>query len=168
MFPWLQILDALIGVTDLARSRKIRTLSRENAELNATSQIDARLEIERERIAAERLRAERALKLERRRQAGDHEIGRLRWLAGTAVASWLGTLLVVGRVIASHTAARVALGGGWALLLGALAASFAAQSHVVSRLNRDDDAEIDAGVAGALAPWLIVMGLAVVGVALLV
>src|SRR5256885_17134347 len=30
--PWLQILDAVIGVTDLARSRKIRKLSQESAE----------------------------------------------------------------------------------------------------------------------------------------
>ena len=30
--PWLQILDAVIGVTDLARSRKIRKMSQESAD----------------------------------------------------------------------------------------------------------------------------------------
>ena len=196
--PWLQILDAVIGVTDLARSRKIRKLSEENAvagaqQLESSGRAAAggtletrlagvvvaalkeafdrdtrRLELEREQMAAERLRAERALKLELRRHAADREIGRLRLLAGVALASWLGTLFFAGRPIAGHAAARAALGTGWALLLGALAASFAAQSAVASGLARGDDFEIDGGVGGALAPWLIVLGLAIVGVAVLI
>ncbi len=195
--PWLQILDAVIGLTDLARSRKIRKLTEENAE--AGTQLESsrraaaggaletrlagvvvaalkeafdrdtrRLELEREQMAAERLRAERALKLELRRQAADREIGRLRLLSGMALASWLGTLFFAGRAIAGHVAARAALGAGWTLLLGALAASFAAQSAVASYLARSDDSEIDAGVGGALAPWLIVLGLAIAGVAVLI
>ena len=119
-FPWLQVLDAVIGVTDLARSRKIRKMSQESGE--PPQQLEAggraglgglearlagvvvaalkeaferdthRLELEREQLEAERLRAERALALELRRQASDREIGRLRLLAGVAVASWIGTL----------------------------------------------------------------------------
>jgi hypothetical protein len=196
--PWLQILDAVIGLTDLARSRKIRKLSEENAEagtqqLESTGRAAAggaletrlagvvvaalkeafdrdtrRLELEREQMAADRLRAERALKLELRRQAADREIGRLRLLAGIALASWLGTLFFAGRVIAGHAAARAALGAGWALLLAALAASFAAQSAVASGIARSDDSETGVGVGGALAPWLIVIGLAIVGVAVLI
>ena len=53
-----------------------------------------RLELEREQLDAERERAERALRLELQRQAADREIGRLRLLAGVAVAGWLGTLLL--------------------------------------------------------------------------
>src|SRR5258706_4228786 len=118
--PWLQILDAVIGVTDLARSRKIRKMSQESAD--PQQQLEAgragagfgglearlagvvvaalkeaferdthRLELEREQLEAERQRAERALKLELRRQASDHEIGRLRLLAGGAPARWVGT-----------------------------------------------------------------------------
>ena len=196
--PWLQILDAVIGLTDLARSRKIRKLTQESTEpgpapLELSGRAGAvggletrlagvvvaalkeafdrdtrRLDLEREQMAAERLRAERALRLELRRQAADREIARARLLAAAALASWLATLFFAGRVIAGHAAARAGLGAGWALLLGALAASFAAQSSVASRLDRSDDAEIDAGIGGALAPWLIVIGLAVIGVAALI
>ena len=109
--PWLQILDAVIGLTDLARSRKIRKLSQESAErgpapLEISGRAGAmggletrlagvvvaalkeafdrdtrRLDLEREQMAAERLRAERALRLELRRQAADREIARVRLLA---------------------------------------------------------------------------------------
>src|SRR5713101_6370141 len=97
--PWLQILDAVIGITDLARTRKIRKLSQESTEpvpapLEPSGRAGAiggletrlagvvvaalkeafdrdtrRLDLEREQMAAERLRAERALRLELRRQA---------------------------------------------------------------------------------------------------
>src|SRR5262249_48895925 len=128
-FPWLQVLDAVIGVTDLARSRRIRKMSQESADVS--QQLEAggrgpsggglqarlgggvvaalkeaferdthRLELEREQLEAERLRAERALAFELRRQASDREIGRLRLLAGAAVASWIGTLFFSARLLA--------------------------------------------------------------------
>jgi hypothetical protein len=193
--PWLQLLDAAIGVTDLVRSRKIRKLTDENAE--AQQQLDAsgrpgvpgglearlagvvvaalkeafdrdtrRLEIEREQMAAERLRAERAMKLELRRQAADREIGRLRLLTATALVAWLATLFIAVRFAGLHLAARFALGAGWLLLLGALALSFSAQSAVAASASRSDDSEIDS-LGGGLAPWLIVIGLALVTVAAL-
>ena len=195
--PWLQILDAVIGVTDLARSRKIRKMSEENAgapqQLDPSSRPGAlggletrlagvvvaalkeaferdtkRLDLEREQMAAERMRAERALKLELRRQAADREIARLRLLAATAVVTWLGTMFFASRVITGHVAARATLGAGWALLLGALAAAFSAQSTVAANVERSDDTIVDAGTAGALGPWLIVLGLALVGLSALV
>jgi len=90
--PWLRILDALIGVTDLARSRKIRTLADEQQQQQQQLEVAApgtiggvvearlagvvvaalkeafdrdtrRLELERDQAAAERERAERALRL---------------------------------------------------------------------------------------------------------
>src|SRR5437763_9335040 len=130
--PWLRILDALIGVTDLARSRKIRTMADEQQQQQqlevggrtvggvearlagvvvaalkeAFDRDTRRLELERDQAAAERERAERALRLELRRQAGDREIGRLRLLAGGAIASWLGTLFFSARLVGGPPAAR--------------------------------------------------------------
>lgn len=199
--PWLRILDAFIGVTDLARSRRIRTLSQENAgqpqELQRgvggpLSGMEARLagvvvaalkeafdrdrhrlELEREQIEAERARAERTLRLELLRQAGERELGRLRLLAAVAVVSWLVTLFFSARLIGGAVNARGALGGGWALLLGAVAASFVAQSNVAAALERADERSdrrdaVWSGIAGALALWLIVLGLALVGLAVLI
>jgi hypothetical protein len=199
--PWLQILDAVIGVTDLVRSRKIRSLADsqpqsqqlETAARGAGGALETRLagvvvaalkeafdrdarriEFEREQAAAERERAERALRLELQRQAGDREIGRLRLLSGVAIASWIGSLLFVSRLLSAGTTARVLVGVGWALLLAAVASAFSAQSQVAASLDalaHDDGAgvrRVSSGAAGALAQWLIVGGLALVAVAVLV
>jgi len=50
-------------------------------------------------LLAQRSRAERLLRLELLRQAGDREIGRLRLIAAVAVVSWLATLFVAARLI---------------------------------------------------------------------
>src|SRR5256885_15023371 len=63
-----------------------------------------------EQLEAERQRAERALRLELRRQASDREIGRLRLLAGIAVVSWIGTLFFSARLLGGPVAARATLG----------------------------------------------------------
>ena len=68
---------------------------------------------------------------------------------------------------------RIALGGGWALLLTALALSFVAQSHVAIALSRMDEPAgqrvvLPSSVAGTLSPWLIVFGLALIGMAMLI
>src|SRR5919109_3053376 len=116
--PWLRIIDTLIGLTDLARGR--RTPPPPPADPEAQLQVDPtrpgalgglearlagvvvaalkeafdrdtrRLELERAQLEAERERAERALRLELRRQAGDREIGRLRLLAGAPAAGRAG------------------------------------------------------------------------------
>ena len=195
--PWLQILDAVIGVTDLARSRKIRKLSQESVE--PSQQIEAsrggaglggikarlagvvvaalkeaferdthRLELERQQLEAERQRAERVLKLELRRHTIDREIGRLRLLAGIAVASWIGTLFFAARLLGGPVGARAALGSGWILLLAAFASSFVGQGRVAALAARTDDGPGDSGAAGALSVWLIVAGLALVGLAVLI
>ena len=126
-----------------------------------------RLELEREQLEAERKRAERALQLELLRQAGDREIGRLRLLAGVAVASWLGTLFFATRLIGGGVGARVALGIGWLLLLAAIGASFNAQSSIAQAMERERD-PLSATIAGTLALWLIIIALAVIGVGVLV
>jgi hypothetical protein len=205
--PWLQIIDAVIGVTDLARSRKIRQMAaQQRPEGDAQQALEAggragalggletrlagvvvaalkeafdrdshRLELERAQLEAERERAERALRLELRRQAGDREIGRQRMLAGVAVASWIGTLFLAffsrrlngAGVIDNPVGARVALGGGWLLLLLAFASSFTAQSQIAEALARDEGGT-RGGIAGDLALWFIVAGLVLVGLAVLV
>jgi hypothetical protein len=197
--PWLQILDALIGVTDIVRSRKIKSLAAppdaqqlEAAARGAGGPLEARLagvvvaalkeaferdarriEFEREQAEAERERAERVLRLELQRQAGDREIGRLRLLAGVAVACWIGTLFFSARLVGGGAAARLLVGAGWILLLAAVAAAFNAQSKVAAALDalaRDDGASSRpiASSAGTLALWSIVAGLALVGLAVLV
>ena len=201
--PWLRIIDAVIGVSNFARSRRtgavtdelqqqqqLETAARTPGGLEARmagvvvaalkeafDRDTRRLELERDQLAAERERAERALRLELRRQAADHEIGRLRLLAGVAVAGWLVTLVLAiwpGSRMVATVGARVALGGGWLLLGAALAASFNAQARVAAALtsgsgspSATDDA-VTSGAAGAAALWLIVCGLTVVGVAALV
>ena len=200
--PWLQIIDAVVGVANYARSRKVVAVAEEQQQ----QQIEAgartpgglearmagvvvaalkeafdrdtrRLELERDQLATERERAERALRLELQRQAGDREIGRLRLLAGVAVAGWLVTLLLAiwpGSRMVATTGARVALGGGWLLLGAALAASFSAQARVAAGLDggagsrSGADLGVTSGAAGAAALWLIVGGLTLVGLAALV
>ena len=201
--PWLQIIDAVIGVTNFARSRRTGVVTDEqqqHQQLEAAARTPGglearmagvvvaalkeafdrdtrRLELERDQLAAERERADRALRLELRRQAADREIGRLRLLASVAVAGWLVTLVLAiwpGSRMVATVGARVALGGGWLLLGAALAASFSAQARVAAALtswsgspSAADDA-LTPGAAGAAALWLIVSGLTVVGVAALV
>ena len=49
-----------------------------------------------------------------------------------------------------------------------VAASFVAQSQVAESASRPDQRSVDSSLAGAFALWLIVLGLALVGVAVLV
>ncbi|HEV8209586.1 MAG TPA: hypothetical protein VGP77_05670 [Vicinamibacterales bacterium] len=193
--PWLQLVDAALGIANFARGRKapeppteagqqIDAATRAPAGLEARlagvvvaalkeafDRDSRRLELEREQLAAERQRAERLLRLELHRQAGDREIGRLRLLAGVAGTAWIGSLLLLSRVTGGGMGARVTLGFGWLLLLGAIAASFTAQSRVASVTEAltsgdDDRRSIESG-AGAAALWLMLCGLVLVGLAAL-
>jgi hypothetical protein len=195
--PWLRVLDAVIGVTDLARSRKMKALSRagepESLESLASrtpmgglearlagvmvaalkevfDRDNRRLELEQAQVEAERERAERALRLELLRQRADREIGRLRLLAAVGVVGWLGTLSYASRMVESYT--RALFGVGWLLLLVAVATAFVGQGSiagVVERATNGDgvrDPEWSA-VPGMAALGLIVVGLALLGFAIL-
>jgi hypothetical protein len=204
--PWLQIVDAVVGVANFARSRRAAATAAPTEELHQQQQMEnaarapgglearmagvvvaalkeafdrdtRRLELEREQLAAERERAERALRLELQRQAADREIGRLRLLAIVAVAGWLVTLLLAvwpGSRMVSTMGARVALGLGWLMLSAALAASFSAQGQVANAMSgaalpgSAPNGAVSSGAAGAAAPWLIMVGLAMIGVAALI
>jgi hypothetical protein len=192
--PWLQLIDAALGVANFARGRKSQAQDEPSKQLQASAQApgglearlasvvvaalkeafdrDARrLELEREQLAAERLRAERAMRLELRRQAADHEIGRLRLLAGVAFTSWLATLAFSARLIGGGPA-RVALGLGWLCLLASIAASFVAQSQAAAAVEAlataDDSRPIEPGAGGAFALGLMLVGLVAIGVAALI
>ena len=187
--PWLRIIDAVLGVTDLARSRtpappvdpdqqlqfdpgrggplgglETRLAGVMVAALKEAFDRDTRrLELERATLEGERERAERALRLELRRQAGDREIGRLRLLAGIAVASWIGTLFFSARALGGGVGPRLAIGAAWLLLLVSFAAAFVGQSRVAESIAHTEDRDLGSGTVGAVALWSIVGGLALVG-----
>jgi hypothetical protein len=203
--PWFRLLDTIVGLVDLVRSSRrtqdapsgedpFQALEAPASKNRAMGGLETRLagvvvaalkeaferdgrrlELEREQFLAEQARAERLLQLELQRQAADREIARLRMMAGVAAASWIGTLFFSSRLLAGAASARMALAGGWVLLLAALAFAFVAQSRVAAALHlvgadeaprRPDD--VSSGPLGAIVPWLIVAGLAVVaGAALL-
>jgi len=196
--PWLSLIDTLVDVAGVAIKRRSQrtaktldvaalreapdgSLGRLETRLagvmvaalkEAFDRDASRLELEREQLEGERERAERLLKMELLRQAGDRELGRLRLMAGLAAGSWIGTLLFSARFTGGPIGARIMLGGGWLLLLAALALSFAAQAGVSRRLATLDAPglrpdQLSAGGAGAAVPWLIVSGLAVIGFAVL-
>lgn len=186
-FPWMRLLDAALGMTDIARRVKAGRDAPAQQQLapGTAGPIEARLagvvvaalkeafdrdtrrlELERDQIEAERARAEQALRLELRRQAGEREIGRLRLVAAIAVVSWLATLFFSRELLQGAAGARAALGIGWVLLLAALGSAFTAQSTVANRISGEGDPS--SGPAGAIAPWLIVSGLALIGLAVLV
>jgi hypothetical protein len=195
--PWLRVFDAVVGVADLALGfrTKPRTDDLDQLSLYADGRTlgglevrlagvvvaalkeafdrDARrLDFEREQLEAERRRAERALRVESLRQAGDRELARLRFAAGVATVCWIVTLFLSLQFRGGGAlGARVALGLGWAFLLGAMAAAFIGQSGVgrtLAGLDPDRDSPIQPTVAGLMAPWFIVIGLALVGLAVFI
>ena len=89
-----------------------------------------RLELERQRLEEERDRAERLLRLEWLRQAGEREIARLRVLAARCAGGLARHVVSGGARDRQWTAGRVMLGFTWLFLLTALAAAFSAQSRV--------------------------------------
>ena len=191
--PWLRIIDAVLGVTDLARIRTRATPVDPDQQLQldpragplggletrlagvmvaalkeAFDRDTRRLELERATLEGERERAERALRLELRRQAGDREIGRLRLLAGIAVAIWIGTLFFSARALGGGVGPRLAIGAAWLLLLVSFAAAFVGQSRVAESLAHTEDRDLGSGTVGAVALWSIVGGLALVGLSVLI
>ena len=194
--PWLKVINAVLGIGDVVQLVKGRTADDEArrtaigpsasalggletrlagvvvaALKEAFDRDHQRLELERQRMEEERERAERLLRLEWLRQAGEREIARQRVLGAVALAGWLGTLFLVSRVTASGTSGRVMLGVTWLFLISALATAFSAQTRVADEMGRMDDratpAEIKRSAAGSASPWLIVAGLVTIAVSLL-
>lgn len=191
--PWLRLIDAALGVTDVVRRVRGRQADGDRqAALSpgALGGIEARLagvvvaalkeafardsermDLERAHLEAERERAEKAQRLELLRQAGDRELSRLRLLTAVALGSWLATLLVAVRVL-SDGAGRAALGAGWLCLLLALAGTLHEHTRIGRALAAADDRTPPDQVTrpggwGVAAPWLLVAGLASSAVGLL-
>jgi hypothetical protein len=124
----------------------------------------ARLELERAQLEEERRRADEALRLELRRQTVDRELSRLRLLGGIALVGWIAS--VVGFAVhadAASVAARVVVGGGWMLLLAALATAFTALGRISGSVF-DKNQSIE---PGGMPLWLLIAGLGVTAISLL-
>lgn len=182
--PWLRLIDAAIGLTDLVRTTRGRqrdsttmalapsSMGRLETRLagvvvgalkEAFDRDSQRLEIERQHAEAERLRIERAMRQERLRQAGDREIARMRLMAVAAIVGWAGTLFLATPLLAT-VGGRVMLGAGWTLLLIGLACAFTEQSRLSRIMAAGDDrlsveSAIAPGMAGTAVPWLLTAGL---------
>ena len=196
--PWIGILDAAIGMANMALARRAKARAEPDdarqalatsapsgasgalethiagvvvAALKEVFERDSRrLDLEREQAEAERKRAERALRLELLRQAGDREIGRLRLIAAVAVVIWLATLWLAVRLAGGGIAPRVLLGSGWAALLAALACALVGLSSVGRALANPDlgrDGALEPRPAGIVAAWLLIVGLGLIGAAVL-
>lgn len=190
--PWLRLLDAALGLTDLVRSTRGRSKDSQTMALAPSSmgrletrlagvvvgalkeafdRDSQRLEIERQHAEAERLRLERAMRLEGLRQAGDREIARMRLMAVTAIVGWAGTLFLATPLLAT-VGGRIMLGAGWTLLLVALACAFAEQSRLARIMAAGDDrlsveSAVAPGMAGIAVPWLLTAGLIAVTIGVL-
>jgi hypothetical protein len=194
--PWLAILDAAIGLANMALARRhedspedephapaatsrptprIRERDLPGVVVAALREVfdrdSRRLEIERELAEAQHERADRALRLELRRQAGDREIGRLRFVAGFALVIWLTTLIVSPRIVARGLPPRILLGSAWFCLAAGIASALAALSNLGRMLadpEHDRSPVPQPDTTGTLAAWFVLMGLVLTGVAALI
>ncbi len=186
--PWLRLMDGVLSVADILRLARGRPAERGRSRTGGLAALPGResavtvpavvdrdferLEIERRRLDEERLRAERAMRAEFRRQSGDREIMRLRVLAAMALVSLLGSLVLAAITSVPSVIVRVALGAGWLMQIVALAAALSAQASLGRELAKEHDrfSPFDASqtAGGIAAPWLIVAGLASVALGMLV
>ena len=182
----MRLLDGVLGARDMMRAVRQNTVDENQtaaletplvgvvlgALREAFTRDSQRLDLERERLEEERRRAERALKLELLRQAGDREVSRLRLLGGAALASLFGALFLATFFAAQSTAARSVAGVGALLLLGALAAAFAAHADVSRALaaahTQTAPGDLVVSPAAKALPWLLLAGLAAVAIGVLI
>jgi hypothetical protein len=132
-----------------------------------------RLELEQSQVDAERRRAEEAMRLEFRRQAGDRAVGQARLLVTLAVAAWLASALLLVFVPGARAMpARGVLALGWVLLLGCAGTAFASYYQVAVWLGRlrpgaADPGDVPSELTGRVSGILLITGLAALAAALL-
>lgn len=132
-----------------------------------------RLELEQAQAEAERHRAEDAMRLELRRQAGDRAVAHARLLIVLAVAAWISSALLLALLPGARAVpARGVLAVAWTLLIGCVGTSFASYSAVATWLGRlrpsaADPGDVPAEVVGRTSGFLLIAGLAAVAAALL-
>ena len=156
--PWLRIIDGVLGATDVVRWVRGTPASTDVAPRGAVGALETklagtvvaalkevfdrdseRLEIERRQAEEARLRAERALRLELLRQAGEREIARLRMLTGVAVAGLAGTAILAARLGTHAPLARTLFAFGIVAFILALAGSLNGQAQVSKALGEGND-----------------------------
>lgn len=187
--PWLRLIDVALNLTDVARRVRARNEpadgSRQTAlsTLNPLGGIEARLAgvvvgalkeafdrdslrlaAEREKMEADRQRAERLLKLELLRQAGEREMARLRAIGVAAIVGWAGVLLLATRG-GLDTPGRVLLAFATLGLLAALVCVYLEQQRQARAMAVADErlsveSATASGAAGTAAPWLVLAGYA--------
>jgi hypothetical protein len=196
MALWYRLLNTAIGVADLALMRASKRPAAEATALSGRSGppqvLERRLagvvvsalkevfvrdtrrqEFEREQAEAQRRRAERALRIDLVRQAGERELGRARLVAGVGVAGWVSSLILSWRWMGGGPGGgRLVLGLGWAAMVAGLAAAFIGYSTVARTLGEVDqlsDLTPDrlTSAACAAGAWLILTGFILVGLAVL-
>jgi hypothetical protein len=129
----------------------------------------ARMDLERETVEAERLRAERALQAELRRQAADRALNQIR-----LISIFGGLVLLVSGILAAWVvgmragAAAVMLSSGWALALATLGCAFAAWQQVTVWASATEPPPAGTSRLVAAAPWLLMGSLALVAASLMV
>jgi len=190
--PWLRILDGVLGATDVVRlvrgrpateNEETRPMRAEGLESKLTGVMMAalkevfdrdseRLDLERQQADEARRRAERALRLEVLRQAGEREIGRLRVLTIVAIVGLAGTVMLAARLPEHAPLARSMFGLAAVALVMALAGSLSAQARVSRSLGYGDERatveEVTASLGGVIALWssVVAIACALVGVLL--
>jgi len=127
----------------------------------------ARLELERSQVEAERRRVEQALRAELRRQAAERALAHLRLISMIAVGVWaLSAALSVWRPGIRAIVPRTLLGLGWASSVAALGCAFAGWRSIL-KWSADSADENQEPLTATLAPWLLVLALALVATSLL-
>jgi len=128
-----------------------------------------RMDLERAQFEAERRRAEEALRAELRRQAAERAVARVRTIAVMALGVWmLSAALGVWLPNMRTGAGRWLLGGGWTFLVFTLGCAFFAWQQIESWSASDRLPERSPSVAELVAPWLLLLAIALSAAALLV
>lgn len=191
---WLRALDAVSGLVEMGQRLKRGTAPEQSvtqagapggplearlagvlvaALKEAFDRDRARLELEQSQVDAERRRADEAMRLELRRQAGDRAVGHARMLVAAAVAAWIvSALLLVFLPGAREMPARGALAFGWALLFGCIGTAFASYFRAASwlgslRPGAGDPGDVPADASGRASGFLLIAGMAAIAAALL-
>jgi hypothetical protein len=128
----------------------------------------ARMTLEKETLDSERLRAERALAAELRRQAADRALSQLK-----LIAVFAGIALLVSGVLAAWITgmrvgvASVLLTVGWMLAVAALGVVFAAWQQVTVWASETNPPPAGGSRLAAVAPWLLLGSLSLIAASLL-
>jgi hypothetical protein len=194
--PWLRILDAVIGITDLARGRRMGALGKTSGgvdqQLEAArrgnalplSGLEARLAgvmvaalkevFERDNRRLEFEQAQVEAERERAERALKLELLRQRADREIGRMRLLAAVGVVGWLGTLsyaprmvESAARVMFGGGWLSLLAAVAVAFGAQARIAAAVDRAKGDDFGRESDWSNAPGLVTLCLVVVGLALL-